>query len=600
MKHLVKLFSLCAIGLVFFACKVTETEYVEKIVEKEKIVEVEKGSDPLKIELSAEVPRENGYTGTKSNTYISIIANITTASTVKRVVGKKKNGNLMPKNLLADTEAIEATADSEDNTKWIIKINATDETANSTYTVAAIDKAGREETEQITIEDFDFTPPAVVLNFIANYSSTENLVTLNWDEPSTADFDHVTVSYAYNDGTNDSEEILLESVEKGTTNYNFTPKSGTEANAQVYTFYVRSVDLLGNKSILATRSVAVETGASAGYRFHDQVEYLTTGTDGTFGTSGTYVYFGDWPQTIKSELVNVDESQSMEMGGFTYYKGSDDCWYAKVSASTVYDSAKTFSDGTEIKEGDAYYFKVEPIKWRVLSTDFDHDLNSETEGKTLLLAESILTVQPYYGNEYKDFSKIPTIDSAKIYPCNYKYSNVRAYINGTQNQFVIDGEEANEYTIDWTGKGFLQSAFREKAQSLIETTTVDNSVDSTGRNPVHGTTGVADKDCICDNTNDKIFLLSMLESDNDEDFFKQVVSFKDETRVRSLTDYTKLPSNYSAKNTDAPETWWLRSPWTNITVHFILSTGAVDTNEDIEMRRLYYGKGIVPALCVSK
>ena len=39
---------------------------------------------------------------------------------------------------------------------------------------------------------------------------------------------------------------------------------------------------------------------------------------------------------------------------------------------------------------------VEPIKWRILTNNYDHDSNSETDGKKLLLADNILTGCIYY------------------------------------------------------------------------------------------------------------------------------------------------------------------------------------------------------------
>ena len=55
------------------------------------------------------------------------------------------------------------------------------------------------------------------------------------------------------------------------------------------------------------------------YQFHETVEYLPAGTDGTAGTTGTYVLFGDWPQTIKAQNVEIDTTRTMTRGGFTFY-----------------------------------------------------------------------------------------------------------------------------------------------------------------------------------------------------------------------------------------------------------------------------------------
>ena len=141
--------------------------------------------ETLKIALTSSVPQENGYTGNKSNTKVTVTANITTASKVKKVVWKK-DGSLIAKTLLADENAAAAT-ESADYAVWTFDITATDESANGTYTVAAIDEAGREEAEQITIDNFEFMPPAKVKITNAVYSSTDSSITIDWTEPGDAD-----------------------------------------------------------------------------------------------------------------------------------------------------------------------------------------------------------------------------------------------------------------------------------------------------------------------------------------------------------------------------------------------------------------------------
>ena len=159
--------------------------------------------ETLKIALTASVPQENGYTGNKSNTKVTVTANITTASKVKKVV-RKKDGSLIAKKLLADENAAAAT-ESADYAVWTFDITATDESANGSYTVAAIDEAGREEAEQITIDNFDFTPPAKVKVTDAVYSSENSSIIINWTEPGDADYHHVDITFTTNDGINNSE-----------------------------------------------------------------------------------------------------------------------------------------------------------------------------------------------------------------------------------------------------------------------------------------------------------------------------------------------------------------------------------------------------------
>lgn len=212
------------------------------------------GASPLEIALSTSVPHENGYMGNKSKTYVTVTANITTTSSVKRVV-YKKDGSLIAKTLLADSEATEATVDSSDNTKWTFKITASDETENGNYTVAAIDEAGREEAEQITINNFDFTAPATVTVTSEVYAIESSSITLNWTEPTDSDYAHVEITYTSNDGEIDSAESDVISVSKGTKTITF---SDIDKNKFYYSFYFVSVDELGNKSAKKLRRIRTD------------------------------------------------------------------------------------------------------------------------------------------------------------------------------------------------------------------------------------------------------------------------------------------------------------------------------------------------------
>ncbi len=284
------------------------------------------------------------------------------------------------------------------------------------------------------------------------------------------------------------------------------------------------------------------------YQFHSRVTYLAAGTGGSAGTGATYCIFGDWPQTIKAESVTVDETKSVTMGSMTYYLGSDNNYYAKCREN-AYGTGYTYSDGTTVAQASASstkYFRVEPIKWRVL--------NPGAGGNKILVAESILTANiPYYGSVSNR-----TLNETTIYANNYKYSNIRAYLNGTKNQFVTDGGTATEYDVDWTGKGFLQTAFTSSAQSLIADTVVDNSAESTtdsGNNLTQATSYA------CENTSDKIFLLSEKEATTSAYGFTAYDQIgTGSRRIRVTTDYAK--ANYAFQSSAAGDGgwWWLRSP----------------------------------------
>ena len=210
--------------------------------------------ETLKIGLTASVPQENGYTGNKSNTKVTVKANITTTSKVKKVVWKK-DGSLIAKTLLADENAAAAT-ETEDNAVWTFDITAQDESANGSYTVAAIDEAGREESEQITIDNFDFTPPGKVRVTSAVYSSENSSIVIDWKEPVDADYHHVDITFTTNDGISDSEPSQAITVNKGTANKTFTEIDSTTG---YYTYIFVTYDELGNKGREYIYKVAVNS-----------------------------------------------------------------------------------------------------------------------------------------------------------------------------------------------------------------------------------------------------------------------------------------------------------------------------------------------------
>lgn len=197
--------------------------------------------EPLKIDLS--VPPE------KSNTAITITANITTAAqSVDRVV-YKKDGSEAASKLLADSSAIPAVKGITDRT-WTFEIKAADETANGTYTVAAIDSDGREETAQIPISNFDFTAPKVASGLEAALSTDKTSVTLTWKDPDDKDFDHVEICFVSNDGTSESETV---EVKKGVQTKDFA----VDPSKAYYEYYIVTVDTLGNKSSGISKKVYV-------------------------------------------------------------------------------------------------------------------------------------------------------------------------------------------------------------------------------------------------------------------------------------------------------------------------------------------------------
>ncbi len=289
-----------------------------------------------------------------------------------------------------------------------------------------------------------------------------------------------------------------------------------------------TVNYIGSETQKNSRTITInETGndyfenATWNYILYTM---LPPETDGTAGTSGTYVLFGEWPQTIKAADVEIEEGDSKTVGMYTYYKGTDGEWYAKLPEKAKEENY-TYSNGTSVAQGGTSYkyFKVEPIKWRVLTSEYNGNL------RKLLFAERVLINFAYY-----DTTSERTINGATVYPNNYKESRVRAFLNGLSYNA---SESTND---DYDGNGFLQTAFTSSEQNCIATTTVYNNLTSTGDDA---------NSYVCANTEDKIFLLSKVEA---------IAYFSVESyRNRNVTDFS-IANGIRLDNGSAY--WWLRSP----------------------------------------
>ena len=167
---------------------------------------------------------------------------------------------------------------------------------------------------------------------------------------------------------------------------------------------------------------------------------------------------------------------------------------------------------------------TEPVKWRVLSN---------TGGQLFLLSDQNLDVFQYHTEE-------ETV--------TWETSTMRSWLNGYGASSNTGGDNGTDYT----GDNFLDAAFSAKEQNAIVKTAV---VNDDNKDDNYGTNGDGGND-----TNDRIFLLSIAEADNRSYFPKGSNS-----RFSANTVYVaaggKLGSGmYGAGEADR---WWLRSPGSN-------------------------------------
>ena len=211
------------------------------------------------------------------------------------------------------------------------------------------------------------------------------------------------------------------------------------------------------------------------------------------------IKFGEYPQTVKAEGVTVTDIRD-ERG---YYIGSDGCCYAAVTA-TPHESGFRFSTGAPIVKGETYYFKVEPICWSVLA---------KREGTAFLLCENAIA-----SHRFAEKSN------------NYAESEIRKWLNST----------------------FLDTAFCAEEQARIVLSKVDNSVASTG---------YTENEYACEDTEDKVFLMSHTDISKIEYGFSAAYS-ENSDRTRVTSDYSRATGAYMDTNGERYGNgyWWLRSP----------------------------------------
>ncbi len=357
-----------------------------------------------------------------------------------------------------------------------------------------------------------------------------------------------------------------------------SPASGYKLNTlTVNTDGGASVALRGTGNTRTFSMPARNVIVTATFATLPTAAYTKIDTTTINGTQYDIVTFGSWPQTVKAANVEVSEQcESKDAGEFTYYKGSDGQWYVKIK-ETARESDYKYSDGTPVAQSsaDSYkWFKVEPIKWRVLTTDYNGT------GKKLLLAESILI-----GKAFDQKNKN-----------NYQNSTIRKWLNSNANSAA-----ASDYS---DSGGFLKTAFTADEIVKIAKTIVDNSARSTYPAADDVQFNNAGNKYASDTpTTDKVFLLSKQEATTSAygfdawDGYKGDGTHNESTRIRFITDYAMASATPYCKVEGLGSWWWLRSPSDEnyFLVNYITCQGGAVYSD-----YAYHSYGsILPALCVS-
>ena len=304
-----------------------------------------------------------------------------------------------------------------------------------------------------------------------------------------------------------------------------------------------------------------------------------------YSKKGNYVYFGSYPQTKVSDktLLNTLNAKAGELpteensylwNSYGYYiNGSvkDYMWYIdeEVDGSkyrgvyfTSYrphhcsqGSDKDYSSQKRngYFESTAYWFKYEVVRWRVLT---------EIGNRAFLMCNIAIDAQQYYND-----NNTRSIDDKTVYANNYAESHIRKWLNET----------------------FYNTAFNDLQKAIIGMTSVDNSARST--NPFNNATqwNKGKNEYACENTLDKIFLLSEYEVTNPTYGFTGYALMS--------SDYAKSQGCYQDDDYNGSCKWWLRSPYYD-NYNYARRVGYDGRSINIESVG-YTGNGIVPAMWIT-
>ncbi len=298
-----------------------------------------------------------------------------------------------------------------------------------------------------------------------------------------------------------------------------------------------------------------------------------TASAATVGT-GALVTIGSYPQTLVTDslLLAKLKAQWLSWTYYDYYCDGKKGYYMKYSDVTLsgeryravtfthyrpwmsgysVSNDYTYQDENGYEPDKVYWFKYEPIVWRILDP---------LQG--LLMAENLLDSQPFHNVCYhKDNEGVYYGDQSYThYASNWAYSSLRSWMNDV----------------------FYDTAFSAE-KSYIKTTSLT-------------TPSSTSSEYDADPTKDKVFLLSSADVFNPSyGFSSDNGSGADTNRIAYGTDYARCQGLYAENYYySGASSWWLRTPFDDV-VECVRYTDLFDDPNNAESTYL----GVRPALYVD-
>ena len=332
----------------------------------------------------------------------------------------------------------------------------------------------------------------------------------------------------------------------GVNTYEFTNYTVTEYAQYIQNIQPNDTQVYELVVELNDTAPSATINVSISFDFTDETTYTMSGT-----TKG-FVNMGKYPQTYVGDAMNAEleawYTDQPVVETYTAYKGHtsgtlnepvvynayeyiDGNTYCQVPEADPSNSgAKTFNDGTTIVNGKTYWFKVEPIQWRVLTQNYTDTEN--TTPVSYLLSEYVLSANTTFN---------PSTNNTNHTHYSAETNALRPFLNEV----------------------FYSDAFTAEEKALIaQRTLIDADLDATK----HGQTNPNDSSLTIAPTEKlNVFAPSYYDMINTDYGFNSSYSNQDQQRRASATDFAmanyvyKTTSNYPDIHGLASSYYWTSS-----------------------------------------